>query len=355
LARGRTRSEEDLIRRIQRIFPTLDRNVRVSIGDDAALLELSPSSRLVITTDQMVEGVHFQRDTHPPGLLGEKALSVNLSDLAAMGASPSWALLSLFLPPDLRSEYLESVLQGMARKCRRERVSLIGGNLTAAKVLALDLTLLGTMEPGVRPLLRSGARPGDTIYVSGSLGGAALGLSLLGAGWRWGSFPPGVRRAASSAVRLAVGALKSHLAPAPELRLGRLLAHYALASAGMDLSDGLSLDLHRLCRASRVGARIFAAALPLDPAAVLWLGEEQALRLALHGGEDYRLLFSVPPNRAKRLCRLAPLQQLHPIGQVMPPSAGVKLVDESGRAATLPPLGFDHLAIRGATKRPRRR
>jgi thiamine-monophosphate kinase len=326
----------------------------VSIGDDAAILNLSPSSRVVITTDQMVEGVHFQRETHPPALLGEKALAVNLSDLAAMGASPSWALLSLFLPPDLSHQYLEAVLRGMARLARREGVVLIGGNLTTAKVLALDVTLLGTMTPGLRPLSRSGARPGDTLYVSGTLGGAALGLSLLRAGWRWGDIAAG-RQVSSPAMKAASAALKRHLAPDPELKLGRLLAQHALATSAMDLSDGLSKDLHRLCRASRVGARIFAAALPLDSGAIRWLGEEQALRFALHGGEDYRLLFSVPPGRVRRLCRLVPLDRLHPIGQVVSRREGVKLQSEGGGVVSLPPLGYDHFVSREVMRGPKRR
>ena len=356
MARGRTRSEEELTRRIRRIFPIRDRQVLVPIGDDAAVLEISSSSRLVITTDQMVEGVHFRRDTHPPDLLGDKALTVNLSDLAAMGAMPRWALLSLFLPRDLSPEYLEAVLLGMARRARQAGVALLGGNLTASKALALDVTLLGTMRTGTRPLLRSGARPGDTIYVSGSLGGAAFGLSLLRAGWRWGALRQSKHpRAASPAQRLAKGALKRHLAPDPELELGRLLARHSLATSAMDLSDGLSLDLHRLCQASRVGARIFSDALPLDSAAVRWLGEEEALRLALHGGEDYRLLFSVPPGRVRRLCRLAPLDRIHPIGQLVPLREGITLEDAAGKAVPLPPLGYDHFVSGGAMRRSRHR
>ena len=332
-----------MIRRIRRIFPAPDSRVQVPIGDDAAVLALPPSQRLVVTTDQLVEGVHFHRGTHPPALLGEKALAVNLSDLAAMGCTPRWALLSLLLPFDLPPRYLEQILRGMARSARRYGVSLIGGNLSSSKMLALDVTLLGTMEPGVRPLRRSGARPGDMIYVSGSLGGAALGLSLLSAGWRMNQSGPAARRLRDSLGRLAQGALRAHLAPVPELELGSLLARHALATAAMDLSDGLSLDLHRLCRASRVGARIFSSALPLDPAALKWVGEEQALELALRGGEDYRLLFAVPRSRTRRLCRLVPLGRLHPIGQMVRRSRGITLEDDQGHSRTLSPIGFDHL------------
>lgn len=350
---GRVRGEEDLVRRIARMFPSAGRQVTVSLGDDAAVLRLAPSRPLVVTTDQLVEGVHFRRATHPPELLGEKAVSVNLSDLAAMGASPRWALMSLFLPPDLSAPYLEEVLRGMARRCSKVGVELVGGNLTSSKVLALDVTLLGLLPAGVRPLRRVGARAGDSIYVSGHLGGSALGLGLLGKGWRWAGGRARKRRASAPAMRCATRALRKHFCPEPELELGLLLARHRLASAAMDLSDGLSLDLRRLCRASGVGARILSGSLPLDPAALQLAGERNALGLALNGGEDYRLLFTVPPGRATLLRRLVSPDKLHPIGRIVPLREGVKLVDEKGRAKPLTPLGYDHLkaAHRGKARR----
>jgi len=343
LPRGRFRSEEELIRRIRRFFPAPGRGVAVPIGDDAALVDLPAPTRLAITTDQLVEGVHFLRKAHPPALLGEKALSVNLSDLAAMGAVPRWALLNLFLPRGMAADYLESVLRGMAGRARREKVSLVGGNITSARVFALDLTLMGALPRGVKPLLRSGARPGDTLFVSGPLGAARMGLSLLASGWRLGRSRPGRRLPSRVLRKHVVRALKSHLSPAPELKLGQLLARHALASAAMDLSDGLSLDLHRLCRASRIGARISAAAIPLDRAAVGLVGEKKALLMALFGGEDYRLLFTVAPGRRKQLGRLAAGHGLHPIGRCVPRRQGIKLEDGTGRSISLSPRGYDHL------------
>ena len=355
MARGRAWSEEDLVRLIRRIFPIPRRQVPVSIGDDAAVLCLPRASRLVLTTDQMVEGIHFRRSTHPPHLLGEKALAVNLSDLAAMGALPRWALLSLFLPPDLSRADLEAVLRGMARRARQSRVELIGGNITVSKVLALDLALVGTLAAGARPLLRRGARPGDTLFVSGRLGGSATGLYLLEGGWRWRGGSAWKRGAPPDMRQPATRALKLHLAPEPQVEIGSLLVRHGLASAAMDLSDGLSRDLWRLCEASGVGARLESNALPLDPSTVKLVGEKEALRLALHGGEDYQLLFTVRRSRRRELSRYLPSGRLYPIGRIVPKQEGIMLEDEAGRARPLLPLGYDHFRASRTPQGSRRR
>jgi thiamine-monophosphate kinase len=342
LSRGPAWGEDDLVRRIERIFPVPGPPIEVPIGDDAAVVRVGAGKRLVVTTDQMVEGTHFRRGDRPGRLLGDKALSVNLSDLAAMGATPRWALLSLFLPPRLRPEDLLEILGGMARRARRCGVSLIGGNLTASKILALDLTLIGSLPVGVRPLLRRGAKVGDFILVSGSLGASAMGLRLLGSGWEWrkgAAFKPG---ATQRSARAATRVLRRHLTPEPELVLGSLLAGRRLASAAMDLSDGLSRDLPRLCRASRVGARLELPAVPLDPAVVALAGKEEALRLALHGGEDYRLLVAVRPSRLAAVEKLLPRGRLRPIGRIVPSKEGIRLVDSRGKSRLLPAFGYDH-------------
>jgi thiamine-monophosphate kinase len=343
LTRGRAWGEEDLVRRIERVFPGSDRQVVVPIGDDAAVLRVPAASSLVATTDQMVEGIHFRRADRPGRLLGDKALCVNLSDLAAMGATPRWALLSLFLPPHLRRRDLLEILRGMAGRARKCRVSLIGGNITASSVLALDLTLLGLLPRGITPLRRRGARAGDSILISGSLGASALGLRLLGSGWRWREGAAFKRGASPEKIRAATRVLRRHLSPEPELALGSLLARHGLASAAMDVSDGLSQDLHRLCRASGVGARVELSSLPLDPGAMALAGNEDALRLALHGGEDYLLLVTVPPSRMSALKRLLPRGRLRPIGRVVPQGDGISLVDSAGKERPMPAFGYDHL------------
>jgi thiamine-monophosphate kinase len=351
MTRGGVRGgEEDLIRRILALFPTSGPGVAVPIGDDAAVLDLPRSTRLVLTTDQMVDGVHFRADRHPPVLLGDKALSVNLSDLAAMGAEPRWALLSLFLPPEVPFAYLQAVLRGLARRARRTGTVLIGGNLTRSGDFALDVTLAGTLPRGVRPLTRSGARMGDHLFVSGSLGGSAMGLKLLGEGR---DRDKAVGRGLEA--RWRARALQRHFRPEPELRLGSLLARHRIASAAMDLSDGLSRDLARLCRASRVGALLDAGLLPLDPATRHLAGPEAALQLALHGGEDYRLLYCVPPHRIGVLSRRVPPGKRLCIGRIVPGGAKVMLEDPPGQLRALPVLGHDHLERRRPGDRSTRR
>ncbi len=343
--------EEGLIRRIRRIFSAPPLDVRVPIGDDAALIRLASGADLAITTDQLVEGVHFRIATHPPELLGARALTVNLSDLTSLGAEPRWFLLSLFLSPDVPGDYLEGVLRGMAREARRRRVFLVGGNLTAAPGLALDIALAGTIPAGRKPMLRSGARTGDSLYVTGALGGSALGLELLGEGWRWRRGRARLRGAPLRVVESATRALRSHLSPSPDYRVASLLSRHRLASAAIDISDGLSTDLSRLCAASRVGARLWESCLPVDPAAAHLREGDRALELALHGGEGYQLLFAIPPSREPRLRRLA---RVHPpacIGVLVPAREGVLLENPEGRTRPLRAGGYDHLRRRSSRTR----
>ena len=335
--------EEGLVRRIRRIFPRPSAEVSVPIGDDAACVRIPRAEDLVLTTDQMVEGIHFRRSTHPPELLGARVLTVNLSDLASMGARPRWFLLSLFLPPDLPDPYLRGILTGMASEARRRRAALVGGNLTASPVLALDISLTGSLDRGRRPLLRSGGRPGDLLFVTGSLGGSTLGLELLEEGWRWRrgrAVRRGGRRAEGPS---ATRALRRHLAPAPDYRLAQILSRHHLASAAIDISDGLSLDLHRLCRSSGTGARIDARLLPLEPAALRLRGTDRALQMALHGGEEYQLLFALPPGKLTALRKMAGRSQVTRIGVLTRSPGRILLETGEKRTVRLEPGGFDHL------------
>ena len=335
--------EEGLVRRIRRIFPPPPAEVRVPIGDDAACIRLARRENLVLTTDQMVEGVHFRRSTHPPDLLGARALTVNLSDLASMGARPRWFLLSLFLPRDLRDDYLAGILAGMAGEARRHGVALVGGNLTAAPALVLDITLAGSLPKGVPPMLRNGGRAGDLLHVTGTLGGAVLGLELLESGWRWERGRAARRGASRIEGRLATRALRRHLAPAPDYLFASRLSRGRIASAAMDISDGLSLDLRRLCLASGVGARIDPSLLPLDPAAVGLRGRARAIEMALHGGEEYQLLFSVPPGKVSALRKLPGRDRITRIGVLTRGRGRLLLEGGEGKPVPLVPGGYDHL------------
>jgi len=247
-------------------------------GDDCAVLPPSRATTCV-TTDALVEGVHFTRRAFSFEDVGHKALAVNLSDLAAMGARPRWMVCALGLPKDVTVTELRAVARGMAALAKVHGVQLLGGNVTSALQLSLTLTVSGELPRGRRALVRSGARPGDVLYVSGMLGDAAAGVELFAA-----------HRPVPRALALAQRRPSPHLAWA--------LAAAPFASAAIDVSDGLLQDLGHVCRASRVGADLEREALPLSAALRRACSPERALHLALTGGEDYVLLVSVPERRA---------------------------------------------------------
>lgn len=300
--------ERELLRHIRSRIP-LGPGVVVGVGDDAAAVETGPLT--LVTADSLVEGVHFRREWTPPRLLGRKALTVNLSDIAAMAGVPRHATVSLCLPPETPMAFLDGLYDGLLERAAETGVNLVGGNLSpTGAAIVLDVVLLGV---AVQPLLRSGARPGDLVVVTGALGAAAMGVSLLGRGARldgngdleaagpWPAFAPAVAHC-----------LRAQLDPRTPLAFASALAGQDLAHAGIDLSDGLSGDLVQVCQASAVGAWVDSAAVPVDAHAG---GLERArggdaLRLALHGGEDYQLLMAVPPERLGALQDLAVIWDL---------------------------------------------
>jgi thiamine-monophosphate kinase len=302
--------------------------VPVGPGDDCAVLR--PSGRpLAVTTDAVVEGVHFRRADGPLEDVGHKALAVNLSDLAAMGARPRWFLCAL-AAPSLTLGEARALGRGMSALARRFRVALLGGNVTRAGELSLTLTALGT-PAGAAPLLRSGGRAGDILYVSGTLGAARLGLRSLSARGRGRRFLRAERR---------------QRRPEPRVGLGLLSARYA--SAAIDVSDGFVQDLGRLLSASRVGADVEASRIPVDPDVRLAFARPRlALRYALVGGEDYELLLAVPAGRARafeRACARAG-EAVTRIGRLRR-GRGLRLLDAHGRPARFPSSGFDHFQTR---------
>jgi thiamine-monophosphate kinase len=265
-----------------------DASVRLGMGDDCALLRLHRNEELAVTTDLSIAGRHFQLDWHPPEAIGHRTLARGLSDLAAMGARPVAAFLSLGLPRELAGKWLDHFLDGFFALAEGLRTPLAGGDLAESSIPVADIILTGAVQRG-KALLRSGARPGDLLYVTGSLGGSAAGLvqlrRLAGVARKSGS-KAGNPRLERIPARLK-DALAPHLFPRPRIAQGLLLAKRALASAAIDLSDGLSTDLAHLCDKSRVAAEVDLAALPIHPGAT----QSQAL----HGGEDYELLFTASP------------------------------------------------------------
>ncbi|MGH9860551.1 MAG: thiamine-phosphate kinase [Candidatus Acidiferrales bacterium] len=296
-------------------------------GDDAAIFAVDSQNQWIISTDWFLEGIHFLPSIHPPDSIGFKALARAASDLAAMGAAPRFFLMALALPPSRSRTWLDQMLAGMRRASCRFRLQLAGGDTTRYSSLALNITVIGTVNPG-RAISRANARPGHLLYVSGALGGAQLGLQLLRAG-------------ASRASPGAKSLLRPHLYPEPRLALGQWLASKQLASAMIDVSDGLSTDLHNLCRASGVGAQVRRAAIPcvnLSPG--LRKQDLDPLRLALHGGDDYELLFTIPRRFAHHIPAKFHGLPLTAIGEITK-SKRILLLHQDGHTTPLAPSGWD--------------
>jgi thiamine-monophosphate kinase len=320
-------SERQLIERTgRRLASRTGHGVRIGIGDDAAVILPRGGAEWVLTTDAFLENVHFVLAVHPPEAVGYKALARAASDLAAMGARARYFLLNLALPPSCTESWFDRFLTGMWRAARSFGLVLAGGDTTRFPLAAINVTVIGEAAPG-RTVLRSGARPGDVLCVSGRLGEAEMGLQLLQRGLRkrkkWKKL------------------LQKHLYPEPRLALGEWLAKNGKATAMIDTSDGLSTDLAHVCEASGVGARVWAEKIPkvVVPGSMRKLGLDP-LRLALDGGEDYELLFTVPRRLARRLPRAVRGIPVTIIGEITR-EKGILLIDDAGQTRPLPARGWD--------------
>jgi thiamine-monophosphate kinase len=313
--------EFELIERFFRRASPRD-DVLLGVGDDAALLEVPPGQALVAATDTLVEGRHFLAGA-PADSVGHQALAVNLSDLAAMGADPAWALLSLSLP-DADADWLQRFAEGLFAVAGQHDVALVGGD-TVRGPRVVTITALGFVPPALA-LRRDGARPGDVLYVSGWLGEAAAGLATLKSGAMAVSSDPLVHR---------------YLFAEPRVALGRALR--GRATAAMDISDGLLGDLGKLCATSGAGARLELDRLPISAELARRHSHEQCEHFALCGGDDYELLFTLPPVGSEQLeAELAKSFALRRIG-VIEAEAGVRCT-RGGRLETVSGGGYDHFA-----------
>ncbi len=291
-------SERDLIARIRQGLPPAPDWLLIGIGDDAAVAEPERNRVEVLTVDALVEGIHFDRAFVPPASIGHRALAVNLSDLAAMGAAPRLALLSMALPPALPLDDFDGIISGFTALAGQHSVHVAGGNLTRSPgPLMLDVTVMGTVKRR-QALTRSGARAGDDLYVSGWLGSAAAGLALLRE-----------RRTTDAESRTTNDERLtwSFLRPEPRLALGMHLSRNRAASACMDLSDGLADGLRQIAEASGVGVTVDTTRLPIEPEARALFAARglDAVTQALTAGDDYELLFAVRPRTSRRLAEAA--------------------------------------------------
>ncbi len=327
--------EKSLIRRIRQLSATplsaqVSRGIALGIGDDAAILRFPPEQEVLVTTDFSLEGVHFRRDWHPPESVGHRCLARGLSDIAAMGGQPMAAFLSLALPVNLPQKWVDGFLRGLLKLARQHGVTLAGGDTAQSpgaaseagvspagasegKILA-DIVVLGSAPRG-KAVRRSGAKSGDSIYVTGKLGASALALEAM---------------YAQPKKKLNPKKFPTHFYPQPRLAVGRYLRERGIATAMIDLSDGLSTDLHHICEESCVGAQIYAELIPQSDGA--------SMEQALHGGEDYELLFTAPPNR--KVARSIAGIPVTRIGEVQ---RGPRvLLFQDGQSKKLHPRGWEH-------------
>lgn len=323
-------NEDSILRKISGGFRSSSwktgQSLALAIGDDAALFRPKRGFETILTCDWFLEGIHFLREKHPPDAVGWKCLARAVSDVAAMGGTPRCFLLSLALPETHTGRWLDLFLGGLRRASRKLQCALAGGDTTRRNKILINVTVVGEVPDG-HALLRSQARVNDVLYVSGRLGEAELGLRVL--------------RRSKGALGRKNPLTKKHLYPEPRLALGQWLAKKGLATAMMDLSDGLSSDLSRLCAASAVGAQLESSKLPQVRVPHVALKQSHdPLHLALHGGDDYELLFTVPPQKAKLLPDSFRGVSLTAIGRIIR-KRELLLVDENACVIQLQPRGWD--------------
>ena len=342
--------EFGLIRHIQKRFSRKAPSTLIGIGDDAAALRLSPASVLLATTDMLLEDVHFDLSLTDFYSLGWKSAAVNMSDIAAMGGVPRFCLVSLGIPSSVTVERITEFYKGFHALTGAHKAVLVGGDTCLSrKGLVISITMLGEIEKTAL-ITRSGARPGDRVFVTGPLGDSAAGLALLKTVGRvqrarvkgQGS---GVRRIDENKL------IQKHLRPVPRVAAGRKLALSGCASAMIDISDGLSSDLAHICEQSRVGAEIYPDAIPFSRDILREAGKlrKPPLEYALSGGEDYELLFTASPAKIQKLRSLR--FSIIEIGKIIR-GKDISLIDGAGKRTPLRPRGYDHFRpTRGRAKR----
>jgi thiamine-monophosphate kinase len=323
--------EFSLIERIRALTGAGGPSLVLGIGDDTAVIRVTPGHLLLATCDSLIEGRHFLRSRMTAEQLGCRLAAVNLSDIGSMGGAPRWALASLALPAETEVAFVEGFYRGLVAELGRFGAVIAGGNLSGGRDLLLDLTLLGEALPE-QILRRDGARPGDVILLSGVVGDSAAGRAALDAGLTDPQF---------------ADLIAAHLTPEPRVGAGQAIARSGLARAMLDVSDGLAQDLGHICDASNAGARIEVERLPLS-AAMRALSERlglDPLALALGGGEDYELLLTAPEGVAVELAAFVHAEtgvRLTAVGRILPLEDGRSLLLPGGRREPLTAQGWQH-------------
>lgn len=336
-----------LIREIKNHYSGVKSSARnVGIGDDCAIIRTVTRNDILVTTDTQMDGVHFLSRFISPESIGERSVAVTLSDIAAMGGHPQYLFLNLGLPKMMDSSTALGIMSGIHKACKMYKISLLGGDtFRSSKSIVLCLMALGKVASG-KAISRSGARVGDEIFLTGTVGSSFLGMKLLRRGFQLENRHPKQKKISKKGDRKSRGAIQRHCRPVPHIAEGRFFSQRGFASAMIDVSDGLSADLYHLCEASHVGAIIYESSLPLDAALIHFVKDQRrALRMALSGGEDYCLLVTIPKRKSalalrefqKRFSR-----KLFKIGEIVPLKQGIRLVSRSGKVRVLSRMGYEH-------------
>lgn len=324
--------EFGLIERISELVQTKNEDIVVSIGDDAAAVKATPGLLTVLTSDMLIENIHFKLNLISPSQLGYKAMVANISDVAAVAGIPRYGLISLGIKPYTKVEFLENLYQGILKAAGEYRCNIIGGDTTKSpSQLIISVAVTGEVEPDLL-MRRNGARPGDLILVTGQLGASAAGLSLL--------LNPEIEISNGQSLK------EAHLMPRARVKEARIAAKFG-ATAMEDISDGLASEIHHICEQSGVGARIFSASIPIAEGVseVAEISGQKVLQFVLSGGEDYELVITAPPGRAEEIAKRVFDETGIPIslvGEVVNRKEGVFLVDEAGKTCELEMLGYEH-------------
>jgi len=321
--------EFGLIDRIRKRMTATDPALLQGIGDDVAVIEMH-GKVLLATTDILIENIHFDRSWTDPFRLGKKALMVNLSDIAAMGGIPKYFLISLGLPKNLSLPFISSFYRGLKEGAKRFQVDLIGGDTSLSQKIVINICLIGEGKKGDL-LFRKGAKVGNDLFVSGTLGDAALGLKIL---------------QKKEFMGRPKGLIEKHLSPCPRIELGQAIARHRLATAMIDVSDGLLIDTTHLLEESGVGARIWEDRIPLSRSYRKWIHSfsKDPYQIALTGGEDYELLFTASPEERKKISGLARSLKIPVtwIGEILPQKKGFHIMRRDGKEYSPGHLGFNH-------------
>lgn len=321
--------EFGLIKRIRKWIKTSNPDIICGIGDDVAIVEMGKKV-MMITTDILIEGIHFNMSWIDPYRLGKKSLAVNLSDIAAMGGIPKYFLISMGIPKRLPISFISLFYRSLRREARRFKMDLIGGNTSLSQKIVINICLIGEGDKE-NIILRNGAKPGDDLYVSGTIGDSALGLRIL---------------QTKDLKDKPKTLIEKQLSPQPRIQLGQSLARNHLASAMIDISDGLLIDTKHILEESQVGARIWETLLPLSRQYRKWSSfyDDNLYDMALRGGEDYELLFSAPRNLRDKILSLSlslkiPITR---IGEILPKKEGLRIIRKDGKEYLPNHLGYDH-------------